>query len=127
MKNVKQYPLHLDIALPVFSWMQVYKQNQFVGILNSDQINKTDLKLIKPFWYEVQNDTEAGDLYLREGDQIKLEEVTDTTINKAISLIQKNVPLEDTLTVTLFDLDETNLKNYGHETLGGFYSAFIRQ
>jgi hypothetical protein len=127
LKNAEKYPLHLDIALPVFSWMQVYKQNEFAGIISTDQIDrKTNLKLIKPLWYEVQNDQDAGDLYLRAGDQVKLEEVMDTTINRAISLIQKNVPLDDTITVTLFHLDGENLKNYNDETLSSFYSAFTK-
>lgn len=125
LKNVKKYPIHLDIALPLFSWMQVYQNNEFAGIISINDLNmKKDLKPIKPLWCEVQNDKEVGNLYLREGDKIKLEEVTEETLKKTILLLQENVSLDDTTTITLFHLDSKNLKNYTNETLNSFYSDF---
>lgn len=125
LRNAKEYPIHLDVALPVFSWMHVYQNDEFVGIISSSELDMNeDLKIIKPLWYEVRNDKEIGNVFLREGDQIKLEDVTASTIDATISLIKELVPLDDTITVTLFHLDSDNLKKYSDEALGGFYTGF---
>lgn len=125
LKNAKEYPIHMDVALPVFSWMHVYQNDEFAGIISSNEIDMNyDLKEIKPMWYEVQNDKEIGNIFLREGDKIKLEEVSDKTIEGAISLIKEYVSFDDTITVTLFHLDSDNLKKYSDEALSGFYTGF---
>lgn len=121
------YPLHLDIALPVFSWMQVYQGNSFAGIISAGELDrKSDLKLIKPLWFEVEQDKVAGGLYLREGDKIKFEEVTTQTIDRTISMLKDKIAFDDTLTVTFFHLDGATIKNYSNETLSGFYTDFIQ-
>jgi hypothetical protein len=127
LAGVKKYPLHLDIALPVFSWMQVFHDDNFAGIISEGEIDvKKDLKEIKPLWYEVRADQQVGSVYLREGDKIKFEEVKEETINSAIALLKENIEFSDTLTVTFFHLDETALKKYPYETLDGFYADFSR-
>lgn len=127
LKGAKPYPLHLDVALPVFSWMQVYQGNSFAGIISEGAVDKTkDLASIKPLWYEVRNNLDAGELYLREGDRIKYEEVTKETIDKTIDLLKENIDFGDTLTVTFFHLDEVALTHYSNETLNGFYTGFSR-
>lgn len=127
LKGVAQYPLHLDVALPVFSWMQVYQGNYFAGFISEGVLDKaTDLKSVNPLWYEVRKDMEAGELYLREGDRVKYEEVTTETIGKTISLLKEHIVFDDTLTVTFFHLDDAALKKYPNETLNDFYTAFSR-
>lgn len=127
LKGAKPYPLHLDVALPVFSWMQVYQGNAFAGIISEGAVDKTkDLASIKPLWYEVRNNLDAGELYLREGDRVKYEEVTKETIDKTITLLKENIDFGDTLTVTFFHLDDVALTHYSNETLNGFYTDFSR-
>jgi hypothetical protein len=123
----KKYPLHLDVALPVYSWMQVYQNNKFTGILYDINTVKPYLKKIKPLWYEVQKDTVIDyKTYLRVGDKIKDEEITADKIYQAIDLIKKNVKLDKEITVTLFHLDEKQLKNYTNEEINHFYSDFTK-
>lgn len=123
----KKYPLHLDIALPVYSWMQVYQNNKFTNVLYDVKDIKPHLKEIKPLWYEVQKDTVINyETYLRVGDRIKYEEITADKINKAIAMIKKNIKLDKKITVTLFHLDEQQLNNYSDEEIGHFYSDFTK-
>ena len=123
----KEYKLHIDIALPVFSWAQLYQNNRFKGIIYPEgELDKKWLKQLKPFWYEVTHDTVIEDIYIREGDRIKYENITDKNITEAIDIIKKNVVLTDTTTVTLFHLDDNQLKKFSYETLFGFYSAFSK-
>lgn len=125
LNKTAPYPLHMDIALPVFSWMQVYQNNQFAGIINPPkaEINRI-FKPLKPLWYQVTSDMEFENMYLRVGDKIKTEEVTAGDIKKAISLLRENLSFDTCQTIILFHLDPQNLKQYSHETLNSFYTDF---
>jgi len=78
-------------------------------------------------WYEVTEDTVIDyGIYLRKGEKIKCEEVSIETLNKTISLIKKNVSLDDTITVSLFHIDNEVLKQYTNEELSSFYDSFTK-
>lgn len=127
VKGVKKYPLHLDVALPIYSWMQLYQNNQFQEVIygNHNEI-KENMKNIKPLWYEITNDFTVGNTYLRIGDKIKYEEVTKESINKAIKVLKKNISFDDTTTITLFHLDNSQLQKYSNEEIFSFYTAFSK-
>ncbi|WP_345200333.1 hypothetical protein [Chryseobacterium ginsengisoli] len=123
----KKYPLHMDVALPLYSWMQIYQNNQFTGVLYDGNELKKYLKPTKPLWYEVTKDTTIDyKNYLRVGDKIKYEEITASKIDQAIAMIKKNVKLDKEITVTLFHLDENQLKNYTDAEINHFYSDFTK-
>ena len=124
----RSYPVHLDVALPVFYWTQWYQNNRFSGLLN---INSADIagftKEVKPMWYEVTKDTTLNySSYFKKGDQIKCEEVSTATINEAISIIKKNVELDKNTTISLFHLDDSTFKKYSDEEISSFYSSFSK-
>lgn len=124
----RSYPVHLDVALPVFYWTQWYQNNRFSGLLN---INSADIagfsKEVKPMWYEVTQDTTYNyDSYFKKGDQIKCEEVSAEIINEAISIIKNNVELDKNTTISLFHLDDSTFKKYNNEEISSFYSSFSK-
>lgn len=128
LNQPKEYPVHLDVALPVFNWSQLYQNNRFEKLLSltSTEI-KTFAKEIKPLWYQVQKDTTIDyTTYLKAGDQIKCEEVSAKNIQEAIAIIKQNVVLNNTATISLFDLSKSTLKNYSHEEISTFYSSFTK-
>mgnify|MGYP001087413830 CR=1 FL=1 len=121
----KPYKIPLDIALPIFSWMQVYQYNRFVGLLRVSNTHFDDfLQKVDGLWSVVKKDTVIGNTYLRIGDKIKYEAVDSTILNEAISVLKKSLALKGTTTIALFHLDENNLNNYKHETLHHFYNTF---
>ena len=125
--STEKYPLPLDFALPLYSWMQVYQNNKFAKVIYTDtQSIKAILRPQKKLWYEVKKDTVVNNFYLRAGDMVKIEEVSTADIHNAIELIKANVPFKDTITVSLFHLDDKQLSRYTNEELSGFYSAFIK-
>ncbi len=125
LKRKSDYPLNLDIALPAFSWMQVYQNNEFKRMINPGEFSLLGvLKPIKPLWYEVQKDTMVGDFFLRSGDKIKYEEITEALTLETIKLLKKYIPAHESMTLTLFHLDADNLKKYSNETLQNFYTSF---
>jgi hypothetical protein len=127
LNTKKKYPLHVDISLPIFSWLQVYQYDQFKDLIYTDtKTIKNILKPIRPLWYEVTQDTLLENCYLRIGDKIKMEEISKEKISTAIEIIKKNVFLESTTTVTLFHLDDSQLNNYTHEEISSFFSDFSK-
>jgi hypothetical protein len=128
LNEKRSYPIHLDIALPVYSWSQLYQNNHFQKLIKVNSVElKSFTKQIKPMWYEVTKDTSTSwNNYYRVGDQIKCEEVATETLNKAIALIKKNVQLDENTTIALFDLDDSTFIKYTNEEISGFYSSFTK-
>ncbi|MEZ4800888.1 MAG: hypothetical protein R2809_14150 [Flavobacteriales bacterium] len=125
LEGVKKYPIHMDIALPVYSWAQVYHNQQFSLLLYTD-INELwgILKEERPLWYSVLKDTVINNTYLREGDELKLEEIDAERVNNAISILKHYIDFDKDVCVSLFHLDEVQLRNYTNEEINSFYTAF---
>lgn len=118
------YPLHLDIALPVFYWAQLYHNNNFSQLLN---IQKSDLydftKKTDDMWYVATQDKSIGRYaYVKKGDRIKYEDVSTAKILQALTNIKKYIPLDDSVTVTLFDLEQTTFKKYNDAEIDSMYN-----
>ncbi len=124
----KEYPVPLDVALPIYSWTHWYQNNRFSGLLTLGSKEITAFaKPIKPMWYEVTKDTTLNyETYFRKGDQLKCEEINAKIIKEAIAIIKKSVVLENGCTITLFHLDEHILNQYSNEEIDGFFTAFTK-
>ncbi|MFC6269008.1 hypothetical protein [Frigoriflavimonas asaccharolytica] len=127
LSGKQNYPLHLDVALPLYSWSQLYQNNQFQKIIYTGKEFQKSMKKIKPLWYEVTKDTAIDyETYLKVGDKIKYEEIDANTINKAISILKNELRMDKEITVSLFHLDENQLSNYSNEEISSFYSSFTK-
>jgi hypothetical protein len=127
LHNSKKYPLNLDFALPVYSWGQLYHNNNFSGLLYTNiKAFENIFKKVSPLWYSVQKDTVIKEQYLRVGDRIKYEEIDAEKVKSAIELLKKYVSFDAAFTVTLFHLDQEQLKNFTHEALTSFYTDFTK-
>lgn len=126
LKKDHKYPLHLDVALPVFFWSQLYQNNQFTKLLPlSKKTIETFATEITPMWYEVDRDTTIGyETRIRKGDQIKNEQVSNEVLEKAIALIKNRVPLKAVITIALFDLNTQTFNMYSDEEIRSFYNHF---
>jgi len=126
IKPSKKYPLHIDFALPVYSWMQIYHNDRLVGIINPLKLDSTQIKQRNNLWFDIIKDIEIEDNYLRVGDRIKFEEINSIDIEKTIDSLKKYVQIDKNTTVSLFHLDNNNLKKYNNETLNHFFSDFAK-
>ncbi|RWW92129.1 hypothetical protein [Flavobacterium cerinum] len=125
LKTDTKYPLKLDIALPIYSWMQVYQNDHFSKVLYTNTTTiKEILKPGKPLWYDVKKDTVINEFYLRAGDKVKIEEVSTADLHKAIDELKKHIQFAPDITVSLFHLDEEQISRFSHEEIKSFYSRF---
>ena len=122
-----KYPLHMDVALPVYAWAQVYHNELFSELIYTGYKNlKSVLKEEKPFWFNVTKDTMIINTYLRFGDKIKYETISATQLTEAIQLLKKNIDFDKEATIALFHLDEEQLNNYTNAELTSFYTHFSK-
>ena len=119
------YPVPLDIALPIYSSVQVYQNNSFAGIIyNEDSTFMSKTKKLNNTWYLSKMDTVINEIFIRKGDKLKVEKTSFRTINRAINSIIENVKMDENPTIAFFHLEDYELTNFSHEELDSCFSRF---
>ncbi|MCV9931624.1 hypothetical protein OIU80_04965 [Flavobacterium sp. LS1R47] len=121
------YDLGLDIALPLYSWSVVFRGNQFKGIISDYEQFIKDTSRIKKIAnnkYLLQDDVLIGQTYLRNGDEIRIEKISDEEIKKMISIIKNRIPFDNHTKVTFFSFDKKYIHDYGIKNISGYYAHF---
>lgn len=121
------YKLKLDIALPLYSWAVVFRGNQFKGILSDyDNLMTDTLKLRKSDTdkYVLQDDILVGQTYLRNGDEIRIEKISDKELDKMISIVKSKIKIDDETKVTFFSFDKKYINDYGTQNISEYYARF---
>jgi hypothetical protein len=117
--HLKSYPLKLDVALPLFNWAVVFRNEKYAGI--SKRISNTDLeeKTIfkrKPntLLYELlTNYPKAG---LKKGDLVRIEKISADDLFEASRFLSRYLPAENR-NLVFYHLDSNILKNFTNEDL----------
>lgn len=119
------YPVPLDVALPIYSSIQVYQNNTFAGMFyQEDSTFLKSMKHTKGLWYYMTNDTVVQDIFIRIGDELKFEKTSPKQIRQAIELICEHVYFKTKPTVALFHLQEQELKQHTYEELDSYFTSF---
>lgn len=122
-----KYKLTLDIALPLYSWAVVFRGNQYKGIISdygkliNDSIKNKKLSANK---YVLKEDVVAGKTYLRNGDAIRIEKISDEELDKMISIVKNKIEVDNETKVTFFSFDKKIINNYGVENISKYYACF---
>jgi len=125
IEGVAKYPLPLDFALPAFAWAVVYHDDKFSYMMRDIKpITGDTCTFLEKQWpvYKVKYDYVYGKVYLRRGDQIKIESITPDMLMDAAKLA-KECANSDTINVSVFELDEVMKNKYSHETLEAAYNT----
>lgn len=103
-----RYPLPLDLALPVFSWAVVFREGVFWKILPScgaRELSSTGkFKQLTINRFEVLEGTILEGHYLRPGDLVRLETVSQPLLSEATELT-RSIRLATDARVAFFHLD----------------------
>lgn len=120
LKNkLENYPLKIDVALPLFSWAVVFRKQQYAGI--SKRINKADLNNKKLF--NRRENTSLHDLLmdypeagLKKNDVIRWEESTPSDLLLASRFLSRHLKAEER-NLVFYHLDTDLLKTFKHDDL----------
>jgi hypothetical protein len=125
--TTNEYKLKLDIALPLYSWAVIFRGNTFKGILSDyDQLMNDTIKLKKSSSdkYILQDDVLVGQNYLRNGDEIRIERISDDELDKMISIIKDKIKIDNQTRVTFFSFDKKYINDYGTQNISDYYARF---
>ena len=110
--SVKSYPIPLDIALPLFEWSVVFRNNKFAFILNTQVLyNKTDVvQKTEKNEYTCVKSSRIGDKVLLKGDIIRRESVNDEDLKQSIRWFDDQLPNYE---IIFYHLDKQIISSHG--------------
>ncbi|MNQ46666.1 hypothetical protein D3C85_604890 [compost metagenome] len=127
LKSLKKYPLHLDIALPIYSWAIHIRNQKVIGLrskLNVAQLKKDkNFEQINALFFKVKKSNYKNGFFYEEGDTLKIEAISAEDLKMMGEELNENVantPKE----IIFYDLDEFNLKNYEKNIFEQVVSCF---
>lgn len=123
-----QYQLHLDVALPIFSWFIHYRNGSVIAIhskrrmptiVDTNFFSANKNKLI----FKVKKNGLTEGVYYKTNDVLKYESPSDDELFEAVKLLKKNLAPANRR-IVLFDLDDINLNNHEKKTIKTIFSSF---
>lgn len=114
-KDLQNYPIALDVALPIYSWAiienQLGEKRLLNGVRNDMLQDSTTYQSIKPNFYYVRKDHYLSGNYIYQDFTIKVEEITNDQLIRASDFLKKKIKNKEFNTI-YFQLDSTNLNQH---------------
>lgn len=126
LRRASPYPIPVDIALPVFSWGVLFRYGKFEQLFNGlghEEANRLGFLKRQGGFYRVQQDTVFRGTFLRIGDEIRVEQLSEEELFTAANQTAKILGQSQTH-ISLFHLDDTFLNHYPHASLGKIFDTF---
>ena len=122
--NLKNYPLQLDIGLPLFDWNVLFRNGLYQGLIPSLEAEAFKSSLFKKDKNEITvlADSSWRGYALKKNDKIRHEESSFEEIKKIEKILQNELK-EKKLRVSLFHLDSIILNKKTYETLENIYTG----
>lgn len=130
LEKLDQYPLELDLALPIFGWGVLFRQGRMIKLINN--LRPADLQDSSRFHkkaanrFEVVKSTYLDGYYLYQGDQIRTEEISIDLLSQAVDLLKYKLPAAHR-TLTFYHLDTTTIKHFSHEDLEALFLEMVQK
>ncbi len=107
LENITEYYLPLDLALPLYRQLVVFKNKKYFGVIREPdffEVSKSDyFKYDHANIYECVKDTTINNLYINNGSHIRVEKPLDRTFDRFMQNISK-INNNDTLNIIYFDV-----------------------
>lgn len=117
---LKHYPLKLQYALPIYSWVVISDNSKVVGLLNAVDLaqlqSHEDLRQIKSNVFVATEQTLVKSRVVQKGQELKLESINQSQLNEMVQDL-KHYAQSPSLDIILYDLNTVNLTNYEKQTL----------
>jgi len=127
LKYINNYPLPLDIALPLFDWCLLFRHNKWTGILRG--VTAANIKQ-SPFFkhkednlYTCLKDTLYCGYHFMNSDEVRIE-TSSTNDLKSIATFTSNKIKNHAMSVIFFHCDSTILSNFPNYELEKIYSIY---
>ncbi len=123
LKHLSNYPLHLDVAYPTYSWQLLFRKRQFIGLLNGLNLaDTTQFSLRGGNVYIARRDIPYNDRLILEGDVVRQETSEFEDISNVKRMIDRKLSNRDHSNI-LYHLDSKNLSKYSDNEINKILSA----
>lgn len=120
IQNISQYPIDLDVALPIYSWAivsnELGEKRLINGITDEDLKDENIYKKLNKNNYQVKKEHYLNSIFVYENYEIEIERISENDLKKAANNIRKRMKNKD-YRIVYYHLDENNLQNYSLKTL----------
>ncbi|MCB9302296.1 MAG: hypothetical protein H6566_16770 [Lewinellaceae bacterium] len=127
LQGFADYPLPLDLALPLFHWGVLYREGRMIRLINNLEegqlADRARFQLLGPGRYQVVQGTFLDGYYLYEGDLIRLESVDAGLLQQAARRLQR-LPWGPEMTLAFYHLDSTAVRAFKIADLAQLEEAF---
>ena len=125
----KKYPLKLDVALPIFNWGILFRDERFMGILGNVSKQEYDENFIEYEYLEngrycSLTDKVIGNFFIRKGDIIKIEEVSKEELHQMAEYLKSEINMDKYSRVTFFSWNNLYINNYGTDEIKNIRDIF---
>jgi hypothetical protein len=127
LSQLNEYPLPLDLALPLFQWGVLFREGEMIRLINQlDESQLTDRSRFYPIAddrYEVIDNTFLDGTFLYKEDLIRLEKVEQKELEKAAGQLQ-TYDWPESFYISYYHLDSTVISNFNPRTLAEIVERF---
>lgn len=115
LKSIKQYPLKLNVALPIFSWAVHIRNGRVIGLKN--KMDSNDLKSDNNFEektsnnFHVVNSNYKNSTFYKKDDILKLELISQENLLEMATDLNENF-INNPQEIIYYDLDQFNIQHY---------------
>ena len=114
LQNINDYPVKLDVALPIYSWGIVTNhvgKKKLINAITAEQLMQNkDFKKVGENNFEILKDSFYFGMYLNRGFKIKIEEIPEKDILESLTFINRK--LDYHYNIIYYHLDARFTKNY---------------
>ncbi|WP_371615941.1 hypothetical protein [Flavobacterium sp. ACN6] len=115
LKSIKKYPLHLDLAFPIYSWGVHIRNNKVIGLRSKIDVKElmqdSNFEKTQSNFFTVKQSNYKNGVFYEENDLLKIEEIKKDDLKEMAEDLDENLP-EKPNEIIFYDLDEFNLNNY---------------
>ena len=112
-KNFNEYPLKLDISIPIFSWLVLYRRNRSIELINDfnpQLLNDTSIfNQREDQLFRLKLDTFIFSKFRYKNDLFRMESSKNEDLIKMIEDWGSSLP-QDSLEIILYDLRPNNIE-----------------
>lgn len=127
LESLKKYPLHLDFALPIYSWGVHIRNQKVIGLrskLNLEELKKdANFEKTGSIFFKVKKANYKNGIFYEENDLLKIESISSKDLVEMAKDLDENLA-QTPREIIFYDLDEFNIKNYEKNIFKQVVSCF---
>lgn len=120
-KNTAQYPLPLDVALPLFSWGVLFREGKMIRLINNlttaELAEDERFRAIEPSRFEVVRSGYLDGYYLYAEDEIRIEAVQPENLMAAAQLVKRYLPKTAQRNLAFYHLDPALVERFNQQVM----------